>query len=81
MPVWKYRCVEDMPPPPCYEPGSESHLRQWAALWARATQISGARFEPGVFRYHGVEDPRRAEPHARRTAADASSPGDRRGAR
>ena len=66
MPVWKYRSVEEMPPTPCYEPGSALHLRQWEALWARASALGRKRFRAGVFRYRSVEESQRAsiEEHA-----------------
>jgi len=61
MPVWKYRSVQEMPPPPAYAPGSEQHLRQWTALWARATRLAAPRFRRGVTRYRGIDDPQRGE--------------------
>ena len=61
MPIWKYRSVNEMPPPPSYESGSEAHFRRWAALWARSARMARKRFPSGVFRFHGVEDPHRAD--------------------
>jgi hypothetical protein len=59
VPVWKYRCVDEVPPTPCYEPGSALHLQQWEALWARASALGRKRFRAGVFRYRSVEDSER----------------------
>jgi hypothetical protein len=56
VPVWKYRSVADMPPPPACVAGSEDHLQRWAVLWARSTQLAGKRFRSGVFRYRSVAE-------------------------
>jgi len=74
VPVWKYRSVADMPPPPACEPGSRDHLQRWAALWARSTQLAGKRFRSGVFRYRSVADAdQAAEGMELRAASTASS--------
>jgi hypothetical protein len=73
MPVWKYRSVADMPPPPACEPGSPDHLQRWAALWARSTQLAGKRFRSGVFRYRSVAEADRAADRMELRAAPAAS--------
>lgn len=73
VPVWKYRSVADMPPPPACEPGSQDHLQRWAALWARSTQLAGKRFRSGVFRYRSVAEADQAAEEMELRAASAAS--------
>lgn len=73
MPVWKYRSIADMPPPPACEPGSQEHLQRWAALWARSTQLARKRFRSGVFRYRSVAEADRAADGMELRAAPAAS--------
>jgi hypothetical protein len=56
MPVTRYRSVEEIPPPPLRERGSEALLQAIAATWSRAAWLAPLRFPPGVHRHRSIQE-------------------------
>jgi hypothetical protein len=55
-PVRKFRSVEDMPPPPWYEPGDPTLLQALAVVLTTARGVVPHRvFPPGVYRHRTIE--------------------------
>jgi hypothetical protein len=63
MPVKKYRSIEEMPGPPALPPLDPANLRAALSLTEVAYRMSPWRFEPGVHKFHSIEEAnhRRAE--------------------
>ena len=55
MPVWKYRDVSEMPPPP-RAIGEEDIARRVRALWRRTVRLAPIGYPPGVHRFHTIEE-------------------------
>lgn len=66
MPVYRFRSIEDMPPP-WRNSGDPGNLRAVGEMLALYRRLSGAdsRLEPGVTRFASVEEmkARREDPH------------------
>jgi hypothetical protein len=79
MPVRKFRSVEDLPPPPAYEPGDPRLSKAMDAVWAFTRSAHPRRFRPGVRRYRSASELYRAESQAESEYVVALAAG-RRGA-
>ncbi len=65
MPVWKYRDVSLMPPPP--RPTREEDLvRRLRALWRRAARFAPTGYPPGVYKFRTIEEAQAARERNRR---------------
>lgn len=57
MPVFKYRRVEDMPPPPKAEPTDA--WKRISDIWALSDRLSPRRYPHGVFRFRSIDEANR----------------------
>jgi radical SAM superfamily enzyme with C-terminal helix-hairpin-helix motif len=55
MPVWKYRDIADMPPPP-RAIGPENVVRRIRALWSRTARCARLGRPPGIRKYHSIQE-------------------------
>ena len=60
MPVKKYRSVGEMPGPPALPPLDPANLRAALSLTEVAYRMSPWRFEPGVHKFHSIEEANRS---------------------
>ena len=59
MPVFKYRSVMDMPPPPrC--PDDEELVARIRAVWDRVARLAGGGYPPGVHRFRSIQEAQEA---------------------
>jgi hypothetical protein len=56
MPVTKFRSVEEIPPPPLRERGSDALPPAIAATWSRAAWLAPFRFPQGVHRHRNIQE-------------------------
>lgn len=65
MPVWKYRDVSEMPPPP--RPATTDELvRRIRSLWRRAARFGRGGYPPGVYKFRSLEQAQAARERVRR---------------
>lgn len=56
MPVRKFRSVEEMPPPPTYEPGDPRLWARIKALFEMSRRLAPTYREPGVVKHRTIEE-------------------------
>jgi hypothetical protein len=74
MPVWKFRSIEEMPPPPALPPLDPNNLRSALSLMEVAYRLCPWRFPSGVHKFRSIE-----EANARRDEWESRMIRERRG--